>query len=177
MGKHISKNLEWDDVIPMATAAYNFFPYTPSRRRQFFLLFGRDRLTGLQQLLGETTRYIGGDNNKLDLTALQNTYQLVAQNIQMARKRREVDELPAAQAFKPEELATLRDHTAKAFDPKNKGEYQIIKYLGKTQVLLQNCKGEEAKHHVACLKMTSLVQETVEKIPDFKKSEDQSNFD
>ena len=33
MGKHISKNLEWDDVIPMATAAYNFFPHTPSREK------------------------------------------------------------------------------------------------------------------------------------------------
>ena len=31
VGKHISKNLEWDYVIPMAMAAYNFFPHTPSR--------------------------------------------------------------------------------------------------------------------------------------------------
>ena len=85
MGKHISKNLEWD-VIPMATAAYNFFPHIPSRERPFFLMFGRDLLTGLQQLLSETTRYLGKGNSKLDLTALQNTYQLVAQNIQMARK-------------------------------------------------------------------------------------------
>ena len=70
MGKHISKNLEWDNVIPMATAVYNFFSHTPSRERPFFLMFGSDLLTGLQQLLGETTRYLGGDNNKLDLTTL-----------------------------------------------------------------------------------------------------------
>ena len=123
MGKHISKNLEWDNVISMATAAYNFFPHTPSRERPFFLIFGRDPLTRLQQLLAETTRYLSRDNNKLDLTALQNTYQLVAQNIQMARKRSEVNELPAILAFQPGELVTLRDHTAKAFDPKYKGEY------------------------------------------------------
>ena len=86
-------------------------------------MFGRDPLTGLQQLLGETTTYLSRDNNKLDLTALQNTYQLVAQNIQMARKRNEVDELPAVQTFQPGDLVTLRDHTAKAFDPKYKGEY------------------------------------------------------
>ena len=30
MGKHISKNLEWDDLIPIATEVYNFFPHTPS---------------------------------------------------------------------------------------------------------------------------------------------------
>ena len=74
MGKHISKNLEWDDVIPMAMAAYNFFPHTPSRERPFFLMFGSNWLTGLQQLLGKTTRYLGEGDGKLDLTALQNTY-------------------------------------------------------------------------------------------------------
>ena len=35
-------------------------------------------------------------------------------------------------------------------------------------MLLRNSKGEEAKHHVSYLKKTSPVQETVEKIPDFK---------
>ena len=92
MGKHISKNLEWDDVIVMAMAAYNFFPHTPSRERPFLLMFGRDLLTGLQHLLGKTTNYLGEGNSKLDLTALQNTYQLAAQNIEMARKRNVVDE-------------------------------------------------------------------------------------
>ena len=169
MGKHISKNLEWDDVIPMATAAYNFFPHTPSRERPFFLMFGRDPLTGLLQLLGETTRYLGKGNGKLGLTALQNTCQLVAQNIQMARKRNVVDEPSVVLAFQPGDLVTLRDHTAKAFDPKYKGEFRVIKYLGNTQVLLRNSKGEEAKHHVAYLKKTNPVQGTVKKIPDFKK--------
>ena len=41
-------------------------------------MFGRDPLTGLQKLLGETTRYLGEGGGKLDLTALQNTYQLAA---------------------------------------------------------------------------------------------------
>ena len=144
MGKHISKNLEWDNVILMAMAAYNFFPHTPSRERPFFLMFGRDPLTGLQQLLGETTRYLG--------RAMANTYQLVAQNIHMARKRNVGDEPLVIPAFQPGDLVTLRDHTAKAFDPKYKGEYRVIKYLGKTQVLLRNSKGEEAKHHVAYVK-------------------------
>ena len=148
MGKHICENLEWDDVILMATAAYNFFPHTPSKERPFFLLFGWDPLTGSQQLLGETTRYLGEGDGKLDLTALQNTYQLAAQNIQMAREKSKVDESSVPLAFQLGDLVTLRDHTAKAFDPKYKGEYRVIKFLGKTQVLLRNSKGEETKHHV-----------------------------
>ena len=73
MGKHINTHLEWDEVIPIATAAYNFFPHNPSKERPFFLMFGRDPLTGLQKLLGETTRYLGEGGGKLDFTALQNT--------------------------------------------------------------------------------------------------------
>ena len=153
----------------MATAAYNFFPHTPSKERLFFLIFGRDPLTGLQQLLGETTRYLGEGDGKLDLTVLQNTYQLAAQNIQIARERSTVDESSVPPVFQPRDLVTLRDHTAKAFDPKYKVEFGVIMFLRKTQVLLRNSKGKETKHHVAYLKKTNPVQETLRKILDFKK--------
>ena len=98
------------------------------------------------------------------MEALQNTYQ--AQNVQMAKGSSEVDK---PSVFQPGDLVTLRDHTAKAFETKYKGEYRIIKMLGRTQVLLRNSKGEEAKHHVAHLKKANPVKETVEKISDFKK--------
>ena len=52
---------------------------------------------------------------------------------------------------------------AKAFDPKYKGEYGIVKMLGKTQVLLRNARGEEMKHHVTHIKKTNPVEETVDK--------------
>ena len=97
------------------------------------------------------------------MTALQNTYQLAAQNVQMARGKGEEDESLVPPAFQPGDLVTLRDDTAKAFEPKYKGEHRIIKFLGKTQVLLQN------SNHVAYLKKTNPVQEIVEKIPDFKR--------
>ena len=169
MGKHINTHLEWDEVIPMVMAAYNFSPHTPSKERPFFFMFGRDPSTGLQKLLGETTRYLGEGGGKLDLTALQNTYQLAAQNIQMARGSSKEDESSVPSVFQPGDLVTVRDHTAKAFDPKYKGEYRIIKMLGKTQVLLRDSKGGEVKHHITYLKKTNPVKETVEKIPDFKK--------
>ena len=114
---------------------------------------------------------LGEGDDKLDLTALQNTYQLAAQNVQMARERSEVDESSVPPAFQLGDLVTLRDHTSKAFDPKYKGEYRVIKFLGKTQVLLRNSKGEKTKHHVAYLKKTNPVQEIIGKIPDFKKFE------
>ena len=128
MGKHICKNLEWDDVILMATVAYNFFQHTPSKEMPFFLMFGWDLLKGLWQLLGETTRNLGEGDGKLDLTALQNIYQLAAEIVQMAREKSKVDESSIPSAFQPGDLVTLRDHTTKAFDPKYKGEYRVIKF-------------------------------------------------
>ena len=163
MGKHINTNLEWDEVIPVVTAVYNFFQYTPGKERPFFLMFSQDPLTGLQKLLGDTTRYLGEGGGKLDLMALQNTNQLAAQNLQMAKGSSEVDEPSVPSVFQPGDLVTLWDQMAKAFDPKYKGEYRIIKMLGRTQVLLRNSKSEEEKHHVAHLKKTNPVKETVEK--------------
>ena len=87
MGKHINPRLEWNEAIPMATAAYNFFPHTTSKERPFFLMFGRDPLTGLEKLLGDTVRYLGENSGRLDPTVLKNTYQLAAQNIQKAREK------------------------------------------------------------------------------------------
>ena len=169
MGKHINPRLEWDEVIPMAMVAYNFFPHTTSKKRPFFLMFSRDPLTGLEKLLGDTVRYLGENGGRLDLTVLQNTYQLAAQNIQKAREKAEGKEPSVPSIFQPGDLVTLRNHTAKSFNPKYKGEYMIVKMLEKTQVLLRNARGEKMKHHVTHIKKTNLVEETVDKIPDFKK--------
>ena len=116
----------------------------------------------MQQFFGETSRYLDEGDGKLGMTALQNTYQLAAQNIQM-------DESLVPPAFQLGDLVTLRHHAAKSFDPKYKGEYRVINFLGKTQVLLRNSEGEKTKHHVAYLKKTNPVQETIRKIPDLKK--------
>ena len=40
IGKQLQKGLEWDDVIPKATSAYNFFPMQLSKKAPFFLMFG-----------------------------------------------------------------------------------------------------------------------------------------
>ena len=169
MGKHINPRLEWDEVIPMATTAYNFSPHTTSKERLFFLMFSRDPLTGLKKLLGDTVRYLGENGGRLDLTVLQNTYQLAAQNVQKAREKAEGKEPLIPSIFQSGNLVTSRDHMAKAFKPKYKGEYRIVKMLGKTQVLLRNARGEEMKHHATHIKKTNPVEETVDKIPDFKK--------
>ena len=42
ISKHIAPHLEWDDLVPLACAAYNFIPNEHSKESPFFLMFGRD---------------------------------------------------------------------------------------------------------------------------------------
>ena len=40
ISKHMVNNLEWDDILPLAAAAYNWFPNEHSKEPAFFLMFG-----------------------------------------------------------------------------------------------------------------------------------------
>ena len=50
--KYVAPQLEWDDLIPLACAAYNFLPNQHSKESPFFLMFGRDPVLPLNTLLG-----------------------------------------------------------------------------------------------------------------------------
>ena len=45
LAKHISRHREWDDVVPLATASYNWLPNQHSKESPFFVMFGRDAIT------------------------------------------------------------------------------------------------------------------------------------
>ena len=51
ISKHINYGLEWDELTPMATACYNFFPNCTARESAFFVMFGRDPINKLNMLL------------------------------------------------------------------------------------------------------------------------------
>ena len=51
ISKHITPQIEWDDVIPLACTAYNFLPNEHSKEGPFFLMFGRDAILPLNKLL------------------------------------------------------------------------------------------------------------------------------
>ena len=71
LSKHVSTRLEWDDVIPLACAAYNFTPNEHSKENPFFLMFGREALLPLNALFKPAVRYLGNVENLLSLEALK----------------------------------------------------------------------------------------------------------
>ena len=84
IAKHVAPQLEWDVLVSLACAAYNFIPNEHSKESPFFLMFGRDPILSLITLLGPKMRYLGNDINVLSLEAMKNMFEIVATNLKMA---------------------------------------------------------------------------------------------
>ena len=74
LAKHISRHREWDDVVPLATASYNWLPNQHSKESPFFVMFGRDAVPNLSQLTKPKLRYMGTEDLILDLELMSNIF-------------------------------------------------------------------------------------------------------
>ena len=81
ISKHVSPKLEWTSVVPLACAAYNFFPNEHSKESPFFLMFGRDAVLPLNSLLFPQFCYLGNDLNLLSLESLKNMFHIAVENL------------------------------------------------------------------------------------------------
>ena len=84
IAKHIMPQLEWDVLVPLACAAYNFIPKEHSKEYPFFLMFGRDPVLPLNTLLGPKMRHLGNNLNILSLDAMKYMFETAATNLKMA---------------------------------------------------------------------------------------------
>ena len=86
LAKHISRHREWEDVVPLATASYNWLPNQYFKESPFFIMFGRDVLTNLSQLTKPNLRYMGTEDLILDLELMSSIFQTQIHNLRMARE-------------------------------------------------------------------------------------------
>ena len=84
IAKHTMPQLEWDILVPLACATYNFIPNEHSKESPFFLMFGRNPVLPLNTLLGHKMRYLGNDMNILSLEVMKNMFEIKATNLKMA---------------------------------------------------------------------------------------------
>ena len=83
----MSPQLEWDAIIPLACAAYNFIPNEHTKESPFYIMFGRDPILPLNTLLAPKCQYLGNNLNLLSLEVLKNMFKIVATNLKKARSR------------------------------------------------------------------------------------------
>ena len=110
-------------------------------------MYGRDPLLPLNKLLQPKVRYLGNDENILSLEALKNIYQLVVTNLKLAHEKRQPN-VHWNPKLKEGDLVLGKDHTAKAFQPRFKGNYRVVSQKGNQVEIRPTEDGETIKFHV-----------------------------
>ena len=147
ISKHVSPQLEWDALIPLACAAYNFLPNEHSKKSPFFLMFGRDPVLPLNTLIKPKIRYMGNDINIISLETMKNIYEVAATNLKLAREKGDPQEPKLQTKVQPGDTVLIQNHNKGPFDPKYIGDYRVVSLKG-NQVEIQPAVGgpTEMKH-------------------------------
>ena len=149
LAKHMSRHREWDDVVPLVRALYNWLSNQHSKESPFFVMLGRDAVTNLSQLTKPKLRYMGTEDLILDLELMSSIFQTQIQNLRMAR---ECVIEGQQNVKKPNidfgDLILVRDHTSKSFMPKYKVEFRVFCIQG-NKVKVKNNNGKLSWYHIS----------------------------
>ena len=131
-------------------------------------MFGRDPLIPLTKLLRPKLRYLSNEESILSLETLQNIYQLVVTNLKMACEKRQPRSIIDSK-LKEGDLVLIKDHTAKAFKPRFKGNFRVIKQKGNQVEIRPAEGGETTKVHVTDVKKVTPAEHIATQLPDYNK--------
>ena len=162
--KHINHGLEWDELTPMATACYNFFPNCSAGESAFFIMFWRDPINKLNMMLHAARRYFHDDNGLPNLETLRNIYQVVVQQLLNSRERyikKHYSQQPSVPQLEAGDLVLIKNHTAKSFESKYKGNYRIVKIHG-INMEIWDFRGNISVVHVTDVKRTKLMEQVAD---------------
>ena len=93
-------------------------------------MLGRDPVLPLNTLLGPKMRYLGNDLNILSLEAMKKMFEIAATNRKMAREKGDPENSPLPTNLQPGDTVFVQNHTKGLFDPKYKGDYQVVAIRG-----------------------------------------------
>ena len=129
IAKHIhGSGVEWDELVPLAVSAYNFFPCQSSKESPFILMFGRDPIMPVAKLLEPKPRYYGERGAALKMDMLRRLYTIVVQNIRKAREKvPKKGEEP--HKFKVNDMVLVKDPDAAVFEPRYQPNFRVTGIL------------------------------------------------
>ena len=102
------------------------------------------------------------------MQALQNIYELVAQNLKLARAKitDNVNLIPTK--LKEGDLVLIKDHTGKAFQPCYVGNYRIVSFKGNRVEVRKTEGGNTTWVHLTDVKYILPVDNVIDKLPDYQ---------
>ena len=167
ISKHISPQLEWDDLVPVVCAAYNFIPNEHSKESPFFLMFGRDPVLPLNILLEPKIRYMGNNINIISLETMKNLYEVTATDLKFAREKGDPQEQPPPTNLQPGDMVLIQNHNKGPFDPKYIGDYRVVSLKGNQVEVQPAVGGPTEMKHIKHVKYILPADNYIDKLPDY----------
>ena len=165
IAKHIrGGGVKWDELVPLAVSAYNFFPCQSSKESPFVLMFGRDPITPVAKLLEPRTRYYGERGSALKMDTLRRLYTVVVQNIRKAREKlpKKEDE---PHNFKVNEMVLVKDPDAAVFKPRYQPNIRVTAIFGNNRIEVQDKCGHKLIRRSAHVKYIEPSEKVIKQLP------------
>ena len=164
IAKHIRGGVEWDELVPLAVSAYNFFPCQSSKESPFILMFGRDPITPVAKLLEPRPRYYGEKGSVLKMDTLRRLYMVVVQNICKAREK-----LPKKEEkphnFKVNNMVLVKDPDAAVFEPRYQPNFRVTAIFGNNRIEVQNECRHKSIRRSAHVKYIEPSEKVIQQLP------------
>ena len=162
--KHIrGGGVKWDEMMPLAVSAYNFFPCQSSKESPFILMFGRDPITPVAKLLEPRPRYYGERGSALMMDTLRRLYTVVVQNIRKAREK-----LPKKEdkhhSFKVNDMVLVKDPDAAVFEPRYQPNFRVTAIFGNNRIQVQDKRGHKSIRRSAHIKYIEPSEKVVQTV-------------
>ena len=170
ISKYVTDTCEWDQVMPNACLAYNYFPGEGTREAPFFLMFGRDPTTPLNSLLRPKVRYVGDKEGLTKLQAIRHIWWVAAENLRRSQAQTVDGELQLHQPghkFQEGDHLLVRDHTATSFDNRYPKSARIVEVLGASRLKIEDTvTGKTRVIHVNDAKKVPRAESLKQALPD-----------
>ena len=165
IAKHIhGGRVEWDELLPLAVSAYNFFPCQSSKESPFVLMFGRDPITPVVKLLELRPRYYGERGSALKMDTLRRLYTIVVQNIRKAREK-----LPKKEEephnFKVNDMVLVKNPDAAVFEPRYQLNFRVTAIFSNSRIEVQDERGHKSIRRSAHVKYITPSEKVVKQLP------------
>ena len=165
IAKHIrGGGVEWDELVPLAVSAYNFFPCQSSKESPFILMFGRDLITPVAKLLEPKPRYYGERGAALKMDTLRRMYTIVVQNICKAREKVPTKE-EEPHKFKVNDMVLVKDPDAAVFEPRYQPNFRVTAIFGNNRIEVQDERGHKSVRRSAHVKYIDPSEKVEKQLP------------
>ena len=165
IAKHIrGSGVEWDELVPLAVSAYNFFPCQGSKESPFVLMFRRDLIMPVAKLLEPKPRYYGERGGTLKLDMLRRLYTILVQNIHKAREKLPKKE-EEPHKFKVNDMVLVKDPDAAVFEPRYQSNFRVTAIFGNNRIEVQDERGHKSVRRSAHVKYIDPSEKVEKQMP------------